>query len=186
MLIKVITTNSGKFAEIQNFFKNTEVRFEMEPKKLVEIQADALMEVVSRKLEAVEESTGNCLVDDSGLFIDALNGFPGVYSAYVYRTIGVNGICKLMEGIENRRAHFECLFGLRIENKKYFFRGVCNGEIARTPRGNAGFGFDPIFVPEGFNLTFAEMRIEEKNKISHRGRALQELKAFFESRKIHM
>jgi len=180
MLIKVLTTNAGKFAEIQDFFRSSPVQFEMEAIKLVEVQAEDLMEVVSRKLDSAPESLGNCLVDDSGLFIEALKGFPGVYSAYVYKSIGLNGICKLMEGLENRRARFECLLGLRLENKKYFFRGVCRGEIVSKPRGSGGFGFDPIFVPEGFNLTFAEMGIEEKNSISHRGRALRQLKEFLE------
>lgn len=182
MLLRVITTNPGKFAEIAKFFEGLNVRLEMERRELLEIQADSLEAIVARKLASVEESLGNCLVDDSGLFIDALSGFPGVYSSYVYRTIGVNGICKLMEGIENRRARFECLFGLRLNNQKYFFKGVCHGTITNAPRGSGGFGFDPIFVPEGYRCTFAELTKEEKNKISHRGKALLQLRQFFEER----
>ncbi|MCX8174330.1 MAG: XTP/dITP diphosphatase [Thermoplasmata archaeon] len=181
MQVKVISTNSGKFAEISKFFEGLDVQLEMQKLELLEIQADTLEAVVSRKLASVEESVGNCLVDDSGLFIDALSGFPGVYSSYVYRTIGVNGICKLMRGVENRSAHFECLFGFRINGRDYFFKGECTGEITDNPRGSGGFGFDPIFVPEGYSQTFAELPIEEKNRISHRGRALQHLRKFLEN-----
>ncbi|MEM3397107.1 MAG: XTP/dITP diphosphatase [Thermoplasmata archaeon] len=178
MRISVITTNSGKFAEIVQFFENLNVNFEMQKLDLLEIQADSLEAVVAGKLDSVDKNFSNCLVDDSGLFIDALSGFPGVYSSYVYRTIGVNGICKLMEGVENRNARFECLFGFRLNNKNYFFKGVCEGTIVDVPRGSGGFGFDPIFVPKGYSRTFAELPTEEKNKISHRGRALQELRNF--------
>lgn len=178
MLIRVITTNSGKFAEIVRFFENMDIQFEMRQLEILEIQADTLETVVTRKLDSVDKNLENCLVDDSGLFIDALHGFPGVYSSYVYRSIGVNGICKLMQGVDNRNAHFECLFGLRLNNKNYFFKGLCRGTIIGAPRGSGGFGFDPIFVPEGYSQTFAELSTNEKNKISHRGRALAELRKF--------
>ncbi|MGB9636486.1 MAG: RdgB/HAM1 family non-canonical purine NTP pyrophosphatase [Thermoplasmata archaeon] len=184
MLIKVITTNSGKFREISHFFINTKLKFKMEPVPLLEIQANTLEEVVAEKLASVPEETGNCIVDDSGLFVDALSGFPGVYSSYVYRTIGVHGLCKLLEGMSERKARFECVVGLRISGKKHFFKGVCEGRIIEVPKGSGGFGFDPIFMPDGYQETFAQLPTENKNLISHRGRALQQLREFFQTQGI--
>ncbi|MEM3444696.1 MAG: non-canonical purine NTP pyrophosphatase, partial [Thermoplasmata archaeon] len=151
MFLRVITTNTGKFREIAKFFEGLDIQLEMHSVELLEIQAESLEAVVVRKLASVDARLGNCLVDDSGLFIDALSGFPGVYSSYAYRTIGVNGVSRLMEGVENRTARFECVFGLRLNNLQYFFKGVCRGRIAEKPRGSGGFGFDPIFVPDGYS-----------------------------------
>jgi XTP/dITP diphosphohydrolase len=115
------------------------------------------------------------IVEDAGLFIEALNGFPGPYSSYVYRTIGIQGILKLMEGISNRRARFVSVIALAYRDGIMLFKGEVEGEITYEPRGKRGFGFDPIFVPEGSTKTFAEMTPEEKSLISHRGRAARKL-----------
>lgn len=181
MRIMVITTNSGKFNEIAGFFRELPIAFEMEPHSLVEIQASVLEDVIRTKLASIPEEIENCMTDDSGLFVHGLSGFPGVYSAYAYKTIGVRGICKLLEDIEDRSAHFECTIGLRLKGQTYFFKGVCAGHIIGSPRGSGGFGFDPIFVPDGYEKTFAELDTTEKNRISHRGKALQRMHDFLVS-----
>ena len=118
----------------------------------------------------------NVLIDDAGVFIEALGGFPGVYSRYAYDTIGLSGILKLMEGIENRRASFKCVLGfLRNNGKQYVLAGETHGTLIHEERGDEGFGYDPIFIPEGEEKTFAELDMNRKNQLSHRGKALNKL-----------
>ena len=113
-------------------------------------------------------------IDDSGLFVNALNGFPGVFSAYVFKTIGCEGILRLMDGVKDRSARFECCIGFMSPGQNPFMvKGVAPGMISDRTSGNGGFGYDPIFVPEGRSETYAEIEISEKNKISHRGRAIE-------------
>ena len=117
------------------------------------------------------------LVEDSGLFIEALGGFPGVYSAYVLRTLGPSRLLRLL-GVRERRAHFVTVFGYApSRGRVQLFRGEVHGRLADRPRGRHGFGFDPIFVPDGLDRTFAEMELAEKDRRSHRGRALEALAA---------
>ncbi len=121
--------------------------------------------------------------DDTGLEIEALNGQPGVHSA---RFAGENkdsdaNIKKallMMGESENRNARFRTVIALILNGKEYLFEGIVNGRIIKRKRGKAGFGYDPIFVPEGMKKTFAEMTLDEKNKISHRARAFDKLKEF--------
>src|SRR5437870_12159871 len=109
---------------------------------------------------------GEFLIDDSGLFVDALGGFPGVYSSYVYRTIGPGGVLALMKREARRSARFETVFLLgRRGRPPRIFRGACEGSIARAPPGRGGFGFAPIFVPRGSRRTFGEMSLAEKNAV---------------------
>jgi XTP/dITP diphosphohydrolase len=125
----------------------------------------------------------NCFGDDSGLVVDALNGEPGVYSA---RYAGEHGnhlanISKVLEklkGVENRKARFKTVISLIWNGNEHFFEGVAEGTIRYQPAGNSGFGYDPIFQPDGYDITFAEMSLEEKNKISHRARAVEKLIIF--------
>ena len=125
----------------------------------------------------------DCFADDTGLEVEALNGEPGVYSAR-YAGDGHNAEANMlkllhtMEGIENRKAQFRTVFALIIDGKEPLFEGVIKGEIIKTRRGNSGFGYDPIFVPEGYSQTFAEMGNELKNKISHRAIATNKLCKF--------
>jgi XTP/dITP diphosphohydrolase len=115
----------------------------------------------------------NCevMVDDSGIFIEELSGFPGPYSAYVAKTLGNENILKIMEGVSNRSASLQCVIGYcRPGEEAVVFSGKVKGNIAKSIRGKLGFGYDPIFEVEG--VTFGEMRDEEKNRISHRYRAL--------------
>ena len=119
------------------------------------------------------------IIDDAGVFVDELKGFPGVYSRYVYDTISPNGLLKQMEGIGNRSASFKCVLGLLLEDgSTHKFVGECHGNIIHEMRGEGGFGYDPVFIPEGYDKTFAELSQEDKNRVSHRGRAMQKLIAF--------
>lgn len=116
------------------------------------------------------------IIDDSGLFIDSLKGFPGVYSSYAFKTLGCEGILELMRGVGERAARFECCIGfISPEGEPFIAKGVAEGSIAEAMRGSGGFGYDPIFVHEGHSLTYAEMDVVEKNKISHRGIAMEKL-----------
>ncbi len=150
-----------------------------------EIQAESLREVIEYGLDFLEHDNeakklGRIMIDDSGLFIDELKGFPGVYSAFVLKTLGNKGILKLLEGVpeEMRVARFvACIGYLDLENgRREVVEGVSEGTIAFEPKGKGGFGYDPIFKPfEGKGRTFAEIPTDEKNEYSHRGRALDEI-----------
>lgn len=129
----------------------------------------------------------DCFADDTGLEVDALNGEPGVYSAR-YAGVGHNAEANMlkllheMEGVENRKAQFRSVFALIIDGKEHIFEGIIRGEIIKSRRGNSGFGYDPVFVPEGYTQTFAEMGNELKNKISHRAIATNKLCKFLNSK----
>ncbi|HWH09264.1 MAG TPA: non-canonical purine NTP pyrophosphatase, partial [Candidatus Thermoplasmatota archaeon] len=145
----------------------------------VEIQADSLHEVSRAKCEVlVGRLDPPFMVDDGGLFVPALRDFPGVYSAHALKTIGVPGILRLMEGVEDRRARFEAVVSYHDGRGVRSFHGRCDGTLTTAPRAAGhGFGFDPIFVPEGQDRTFAELPASYKNRFSHRGRALAALAA---------
>ena len=116
------------------------------------------------------------LIDDAGIFIEALKGFPGVYSRYTYDTIGLEGILQLMKGVKNRRTTFKCVLGfLQNNGKQYILTGETHGILTKKKKGEQGFGYDPIFIPEGEEKTFAELDMNRKNQISHRGKALEKL-----------
>jgi len=127
--------------------------------------------------------TYSCFADDTGLEVASLNGEPGVYSA---RYAGAeanaeNNMQKLLinlEGKTNRKAQFKTVIALNLKGEQHLFEGICKGEILYKKQGEQGFGYDPIFKPEGFDTSFAEMTMQEKSAISHRGKAIQELVAF--------
>ncbi|MEZ4982757.1 MAG: RdgB/HAM1 family non-canonical purine NTP pyrophosphatase [Saprospiraceae bacterium] len=128
----------------------------------------------------------NCFSDDSGLQVDALNGEPGVYSA---RYGGIPNsdeknnalLLKNLEGKSNRKARFKCVIALILNGQTHFFEGTVEGSIRTELSGTDGFGYDPLFQPEGYEMTFSEMSSEEKNKISHRGRAIEKMKIFLDN-----
>lgn len=130
----------------------------------------------------------NCFADDTGLEVDSLNGKPGVYSA---RYAGPDqnpekNIIKLLDELKthtNRKARFRTVISLIIEGKEYFFQGIVNGTILNEREGTKGFGYDPVFRPDGYKLSFAQMNLHEKNQISHRGKAVQELFNFLKKLK---
>lgn len=167
-----MTSNEAKFREVSLLLKERGVDLEFLEVRYPEVQANRLEEVVTSALDWLAPIHGDDLVvDDSGLFVQALAGFPGVYSSYVYGTLGGEGILRLLEGARGRRATFQTVLGLRTDGVNHLFRGRCEGTIAEKAKGGQGFGFDPIFVPQGATRTFAEMTRGEKNAVSHRGRA---------------
>lgn len=138
------------------------------------------------KARYVYSRTGlNCFADDTGLEVDALNGEPGVRSAR-YATDGHDDeankrlLLERMQGVENRAAQFRTAVALIVDGKEYLFEGIVRGDIACEEHGAGGFGYDPLFLPEGGALTFAEMSAEAKNEISHRGRAVRKLAEFLQ------
>jgi len=146
--------------------------------------ADNLADNAMFKARYVHDRTGlNVFADDTGLEVDALDGAPGVHSA---RYAGANrdpedNIIKLLkelEGMEDRKARFRTVIALIFDHSEYLFEGKAEGGIIQNRRGTDGFGYDPVFVAEGYDLTFAEIPLSEKNKISHRARAMKKLLAF--------
>ncbi|MEA5004899.1 MAG: RdgB/HAM1 family non-canonical purine NTP pyrophosphatase [Rikenellaceae bacterium] len=124
-----------------------------------------------------------CFADDTGLEVEALNGAPGVYSA---RYAGeehdpkanTEKLLKALAGKKNRTARFRTVVALIIDGDTFYFEGILNGKISEVPSGNGGFGYDPVFIPEGYDKTLAELTPEEKNSISHRGHSLRQLSKF--------
>ncbi len=137
-----------------------------------------------QKAQYVYQKFGlNCFADDTGLEVEALNNAPGVFSA---RYAGLqknsednmNLVLHQLKDKLNRKAQFKTVICLIISGKTYFFEGIVKGEITKQKSGNKGFGYDPIFKPNGYNITFADMSLSEKNKISHRGKAVEALIKF--------
>lgn len=125
----------------------------------------------------------DCFADDTGLEIEALGGRPGVYSARYAGEVknfddNMNKVLEELSGNSNRIARFRTVIALILDHKEYLFEGISDGHILTEKHGNMGFGYDPIFQPEGFERTFAQMELDEKNQISHRGRAVQKLLNF--------
>ena len=122
----------------------------------------------------------DCFADDTGLEVEALNGAPGVYSARYAgdahnSEANMKKLLQDMEGIENRKAQFRTVFALIINGKEHLFEGIVKGEITKHRHGTSGFGYDPVFIPEGYTQTYAEIGNELKNKISHRALATNKL-----------
>jgi len=171
------TGNVHKFHEARAVLREFGISTAMLRLKAKEIQADEIDLIA--KTSAQETATKSRIpifVEDAGLFIKALNGFPGPYSSYVYRTLGTKGILKLMKNIRTRGANFQSVVAFCDSdepNSLRCFAGKANGQIALKERGRLGFGFDPIFEPLAEpNRSFAEMTREEKNRHSHRAQAL--------------
>jgi len=183
--IYFITGNNNKFNEIQNLFQKEDLSYELKQNtiKTTEIQETSIKEVAIFKLRSVRGKMKNSyFIEDAGFYVDKpLNGFPGVYSKYVLNTIGNKGILDLIREYNDTEAHFEAVIALYFQptNEILIFEGVVKGRIAENIRGRGGFGFDPIFIPKEFpNRTFAELTIEEKNSVSHRGKAWRKLVRF--------
>lgn len=156
--------------------------FEEIPETASTIEDNAIL-----KANYVTEKYGYyCFADDTGLEVEALNSEPGVYSArYAGEQKNANdNMQKLLKNLEystNRKAQFKTIICLNINEKQYLFEGIVKGKISLEPKGNQGFGYDPIFIPDGYTTTFAEMSMEEKSKISHRGLAVEKLVRFLTS-----
>ncbi len=150
--------------------------------------ADTLAENALFKAKFVHKRTGlNVFADDTGLEVDALGGAPGVYSAR-YAGEGrsfddnINKLLEQMADAEDRTARFRTVIALILEEKEYLFEGTVEGVITSERRGDGGFGYDPVFLADGYNRTFAEIPLSEKNMISHRARAMRKLLAFLKER----
>ncbi|NCI49254.1 RdgB/HAM1 family non-canonical purine NTP pyrophosphatase [Sediminibacterium roseum] len=149
---------------------------------------DTLEANASEKSQTIHNLTGqNCFSEDTGLEIDALNGEPGVKSAR-YAGDGrdfqknIDKVLEKLQGKTNRAARFRTVISLILDNKEYLFEGVCEGHILEDQRGSHGFGYDPVFVPTGSAASFAEMTMAEKNKYSHRKKAVAKLIGFLNAR----
>ena len=182
-LIFFATGNLHKFNEARKILAEYDISVAMLKIKTLEIQSDDIEEIAKASvLNATREVNLPTIVEDAGLFIKALNGFPGPYSSYIYRTIGVRGILKLLEEVENREAQFRSVVAFYDPSNESLkcFQGMVEGVIARKPKGYSGFGFDPIFEPKEYiGKTFGEMSIEEKNRFSHRAKALRKFAEWY-------
>lgn len=144
---------------------------------LPEIQAATLEEVAREKSREAFRRLGKaCVVEDSALGFHAWGGLPGPYIKWFERAAGLPALCRALDGFADRRAAAICVLAFRSETEQLTVVGRVEGTIAREPRGNGGFGWDAIFVPEGEERTFAEMSAAEKNAISHRRRAWEGLR----------
>jgi XTP/dITP diphosphohydrolase len=181
------TNNLNKLTEVQKMLPNS-----IELLTLKDINCFDEIEETESTLEGnaqlkanyITEKFGyNCFADDTGLEVESLNGEPGVYSA---RYAGIENsseknMQKLLSELEtksNRKAQFRTAIALNLNNEQFLFEGICKGEILPKKQGEKGFGYDPVFKPNGFNKSFAEMTSEEKNTISHRGNAIEKLVNF--------
>jgi len=168
------TRNRDKLKEVQAILSSYGISVEWLETGKLEVQTDSLRKIARvGVLSLSRKGWSPVLVEDTGLFIEALKGFPGPYSSYVYRTIGNKGVLRLMEGVQNRKAVFRCVVAYRSRGgKPLTFQGEAWGTIAYEERG-VHWGFDPIFEHgEAGGLTYAEMGSAKKNTLSHRRKAL--------------
>ena len=183
--------NKGKIQEIKNILEPLGIKIisssDIEIPD-VEETGSTFAENSLQKSTTIAKFVGKpCIADDSGLCVDALNGAPGVFSArYAPDRDFDKGMDKLLDeisesSIKSRNAHFACVISLAYPDGHYeLFEGRVDGQIAEQKMGEGGFGYDPLFIPDGYNCSFAQMGSEEKNKISHRARALQKFKEFMQ------
>jgi XTP/dITP diphosphohydrolase len=179
-----VTSNIHKFQEARRVLSEYKIATAKLRVGAIEIQDDNPENIAKASaMDAVKNSGLPIFVEDAGIFIDALNGFPGPYSSYVYRTVGTKGILKLMNDIKNRDAYFQAVIAFSSpEEEPTCFHGKVKGKISLEERGTSGFGYDPIFEPSnGDGRTFAEMTTEEKNQHSHRTEALRKFAEWYSS-----
>jgi XTP/dITP diphosphohydrolase len=179
-----VTGNIHKFNEARRFLAEYNISVAMLNIDAIEIQDDGLENIARfSAIDAAQKTNLPVFVEDAGLFVKALNGFPGPYSSYVYRTVGARGILRLMQSERKRDAYFSSVVAFcnpqeSLEPK--IFQGKVEGTIIYNERGKQGFGFDPIFQPYGRNgRTFAEMTTQEKNNYSHRAQALRKFAKWY-------
>jgi len=170
-----VTENRNKISEARQILSEFKIGVEPADIEKVEVQAEELEKIVAYALKQIKEKKKALIVEDSGLFVDTLNGFPGPYSSFVFKKVGCEGILKLMKGEQIRKAKFVSVIGYKHEKREMLFKEKTTGTISSIKTGKSGFGFDPIFIPEGYVKTFAQMSLSEKNQLSHRGKALRVL-----------
>lgn len=169
------SSNKNKFLEAQAILEQHDVSLGFYRSNMTEVQSDKLDEIATKKADdAFAQCKKPVIIEDDGLFIDALGGFPGPYSSYVFETIGNGGILDLLRS--KRTASFRSVIAYRDSTNSMLFRGILHGRISKNPRGD-GWGYDPIFIPTQSSKTFAEL--EDKNTISHRHVALKKFVSWF-------
>ncbi len=184
-MIFFATGNIHKFNEAKVILSQYGIASGMLREKVLEIQSDNLLEIATTSAQdAYRRVRLPLIVEDAGLFVDALKGFPGAYAAYVYKTVGNAGLLKLMEEARNRKAIFRSIIAYRDVDygSSFCFEGEAKGQIVleeRKTNAKLAFGFDPIFQPEGSQKTFAEMSIQEKNGYSHRAKAVRKFAEWY-------
>jgi XTP/dITP diphosphohydrolase len=175
------TNNPHKLAEVQHLLGDSFHLLSLHDIKFYEEipeDFDTLEKNASQKAWHIYNiSKCNCFADDTGLEVDALNGSPGVYSArYAGESkdpkANIKKLIAELQGVENRKARFRTVVALIIDRKEYLFEGIVNGKIINEEHGADGFGYDPVFMPDGYSSTFAEMNLDQKNTISHRAKAV--------------
>ncbi len=184
------TANPNKIKEIQSKLGNSYQFLSLKdigcleeiPETSDTIEGNALQ----KARYVYEKYKQDCFSEDTGLEVEALNGAPGVYSArYAGKEksaeANMEKVLKELEGIENRSARFKTIIALILDGKEYLFEGIVEGKILQEKKGKDGFGYDPIFMPENYDQSYAEMSLEEKNKMSHRAQAVDKLKAFLDN-----
>ena len=190
MKLVFATNNKNKILEVQQLLpESIEIMslesigcFEEIPETADTIEENAIM-----KANYVTYNYGyDCFADDTGLEVDALNGEPGVFSARYAgeQRNSQDNMDKLLGALDknsNRKAQFKTVIALNLNGKQHHFTGIARGEITLKKTGNEGFGYDPIFKPEGYELTFAQLSLKEKGAISHRGKAMEQLIAFLKN-----
>jgi len=197
MKILLATQNLGKYKEIKRMLEPLSVEVILPQEKLdVEEKGNSFMENAYIKAMAYfEKYRIPTLADDSGLVVPSLGGYPGVFSSRFYSIdwggreevqtsvdeANIRKLLRLMKDVSDRRAYFKAVLCLVLEEGLGIFsEGICEGEIAHSPKGSEGFGYDPIFKPKFYEKTMAELSPQEKDLISHRGKALRKLKEFLE------
>ena len=179
-----VTGNIHKFSEARRVLAECNISVAMLNIDAIEIQDDSLENIARfSAIDAAKKTNLPVFVEDAGLFVKALSGFPGPYSSYVYRTVGTKGILKLMQNERKRDAHFSSVVAFcnpKESSEPKIFQGKVEGTITYNEKGKQGFGYDPIFQSYGRNSkTFAEMTTQEKNRHSHRAQSLRKFARWF-------
>jgi non-canonical purine NTP pyrophosphatase (RdgB/HAM1 family) len=179
MKIYFLTGNQGKFKEAQALLSDLE-QLDID---VPEIQETDARKVLDAKLQAARaRQSGSFVVEDTSLYFDCLNGLPGPFIKWFLKRIGNEGLVRLTEALGDNRAEAKAIVGyIDEQGEEHFFEGVLRGTIV-TPRGEGGFGFDPIFQPEGYDRTLGEMSLEDKNEISMRRKAFEQLRDFLDQK----
>ncbi len=172
------SSNKHKFDEAKKILSTFNIELEFFRCNLLEIQSNDIKDIAVKKAtEAFGLCKDSVIVEDDGLFINSLNGFPGPYSSYVFKTIGNNGILKLV--LKNKSARFQSVIAYCDKSRNKLFSATLKGKISNRSRGT-GWGYDPIFIPNGRSTTYAEL--SDKHKVSHRYRALKKFASWYQNR----
>ncbi|MBY8998928.1 MAG: XTP/dITP diphosphatase [Candidatus Thorarchaeota archaeon] len=178
----LVTQNQHKLKELTPLFKKYDVEFDTTSLEKHEIRSESIEEIAREAVKVAFETLQKpVVVDDTGFFVDSLNGFPGSYASIVLNFIGFEGILRLMSHNENRASEFMTAVGYYDGQHLESFVGTMSGVVAHEPAGEDGFGYDPIFVPEGYTKTYAELTLDEKVGISHRTRAFETFLIWYSS-----